>query len=411
LRERANYQPTTPGFSEGRAINTPTRAYIGEAGPEVLFPVGKIGEAINAVYREGGSAMVGATLAFLHASPRSTTNSALLSEAGRLKQQFGVSGDFAQIQGIGHYDVKPIPSLEESINNQSSSGETTTQSQSIVQQFLNFGGGIVNSVLGIAPANAQQFNGAFLRGDLANTQVQNEITAKGLYLGAGKKKDGATGHQHIGISSRVFGTKDGVGSGASAAGHGGIDIGTSYQKGYYVSFGMSGKVVFAGPQGGYGNLVIIESGGHDYYFGHLANISSGLTVGQPYTGQTIGEIGNTGNSYGEHLHFEKRTAGGGTGTRMNPAAELGALSIGRRTKATAPANKPVKPADPSAANKTVTTAPVTQTGKNGEAASTQVPVPIPVPQVVKQMVPVPIKEAVKALPFVVDIFGKGGGRK
>ena len=121
LRERANYQPTTPGFSEGRAINTPTRAYIGEAGPEVLFPVGKIGEAITAVYREGGSAMVGATLAFLHASPRSTTNSALLSEAGRLKQQFGVSGDFAQIQGIGNYDVKPIPSLEESINNQSSS--------------------------------------------------------------------------------------------------------------------------------------------------------------------------------------------------------------------------------------------------------------------------------------------------
>jgi hypothetical protein len=411
LRERANYQPTTPGFSEGRAINTPTRAYIGEAGPEVIFPVGKIGEAINAVYREGGSAMVGATLAFLHASPRSATNSALLSEAGRLKQQFGVSGDFAQIQGIGHYEVKPVPSLEESINNQSSSGETTTQSQSIVQQFLNFGGGVVNSILGISPANAQQFNGVFLRGDLANTQVQNEITAKGLYLGAGKKKDGATGHQHIGISSRVFGTKDGVGSGASAAGHGGIDIGTSYQKGYYVSFGMSGKVVFAGPQGGYGNLVIIESGGHDYYFAHLANISSGLTVGQPYTGQTIGEIGNTGNSYGEHLHFEKRTAGGGTGTRMNPAAELGALSIGRRTKATAPANKPVKPADPSAANKTVTTAPVTQTAKNGEAAPTQVPVPIPVPQVVKQMVPVPIKEAVKALPFVVDIFGKGGGRK
>jgi len=87
------------------------------------------------------------------------------------------------------------------------------------------------------------------------------------------------------------------------------------------------------------------------------------------------------------------------------------LSIGKRTKPTAPANKPVKPADPSAANKTVTTAPVTQTGKNGEAAPTQVPVPIPVPQVVKQMVPVPIKEAVKALPFVVDIFGKGGGKK
>lgn len=407
LRERANYQPTTPGFSRGRAIGVPTRALIGEAGPEVLFPVGKIGEAITAVYREGGSAMVGATLAFLHASPMSPTNAALLSEAGRLKQQFGVSGDFAQIKGIGNYDVKPVPSLEESVNNQSSSGQTINGSQSVLQRFQNFAGGVVNSVLGIGSANAAPFNGTFIRGDLANTQVQNEITAKGLYLGAGEERDGAVGHREVGIT-RVFGSKDGLGSGATAAGHGGIDIGTSKQRGYYVSFGMSGKVSFAGPMGGYGNLVIIESGGHDYYFGHLASISSGMTVGQPYTGQTIGEIGNTGRSTGEHLHFEKRTAGGGVSARMDPAAELGALSIGKRTKPTAPANKPVRPADPSKANKTVTTAPVTQADKNGQATSTQVPVPIPIPQPVKEFVAFPVEVLQNAGGFIVDVFGKGG---
>jgi hypothetical protein len=48
--------------------------------------------------------------------------------------------------------------------------------------------------------------------------------------------------------------------------------------------------------------------------------------GQPYNGETIGEIGNTGNSYGEHLHYEVRI----NGKDVNPRPYLGLLSIGRQ---------------------------------------------------------------------------------
>jgi murein DD-endopeptidase MepM/ murein hydrolase activator NlpD len=107
--------------------------------------------------------------------------------------------------------------------------------------------------------------------------------------------------------------------------HAGIDIGTSGQRGYYVSFKQSGKVTYARNNGkGYGNLVIIKSGNIEFYFAHLATIL--VKEGQQYNGETIGEIGKTGGDYPIHLHFEARP----NGNPINPKPYLNLLSIGRQ---------------------------------------------------------------------------------
>jgi murein DD-endopeptidase MepM/ murein hydrolase activator NlpD len=129
----------------------------------------------------------------------------------------------------------------------------------------------------------------------------------------------------------TVGLTPGQGFGAARRGgriHEGIDIGTSGQRGYYVALRKTGKVVFSGVAGGYGITVdIIGPDGTCYRFAHLAK--SLVRAGQPYNGQTIGEIGNTGSGSGIHLHFEVRP-GGPYGRAIDPRPYLGLLSIGRQ---------------------------------------------------------------------------------
>ncbi|WP_322516880.1 M23 family metallopeptidase [Rhodopseudomonas palustris] len=70
-----------------------------------------------------------------------------------------------------------------------------------------------------------------------------------------------------------------------------------------------GKVVNAGWQGGYGQMVEINHGnGLSTRYGHLSKIIA--KVGQSVQiGQVIGEIGSTGRSTGPHLHYETRIDG------------------------------------------------------------------------------------------------------
>jgi len=91
--------------------------------------------------------------------------------------------------------------------------------------------------------------------------------------------------------------------------HKGIDIGAA--KGTPISAVASGTVVVSsyGYNGGYGNYVIISHGnGVQTLYGHCTSltVSVGQTVSQ---GQTIATVGNTGNSYGNHLHLEIRVNG------------------------------------------------------------------------------------------------------
>lgn len=67
-----------------------------------------------------------------------------------------------------------------------------------------------------------------------------------------------------------------------------------------------GKVVHAGPMGGYGNLVIVDHGGGvTTRYAHMSGID--VKTGQMVkAGQRIGAVGNTGQSSGAHLHLEVR---------------------------------------------------------------------------------------------------------
>ena len=89
--------------------------------------------------------------------------------------------------------------------------------------------------------------------------------------------------------------------------HTGTDIAASY--GAPIVAAASGKVIMAAWFGGYGNCVMIDHGsGIVTLYGHCSSI--GVGVGQEVSrGQTVAYVGSTGNSTGNHCHFEVRING------------------------------------------------------------------------------------------------------
>ena len=89
--------------------------------------------------------------------------------------------------------------------------------------------------------------------------------------------------------------------------HEGIDIGVP--AGTPIHAAASGRVVYSGWMGGYGNLVAIDHGrGLSTAYGHQSSVAVGN--GQIVTqGQVIGYVGCTGHCFGDHLHFEVRVNG------------------------------------------------------------------------------------------------------
>jgi murein DD-endopeptidase MepM/ murein hydrolase activator NlpD len=98
--------------------------------------------------------------------------------------------------------------------------------------------------------------------------------------------------------------------------HAGIDIGVP--EGTPIHAAAAGTVVLAAWEGGYGNYTCIDHGGGlatCYAHQSAYAVSVGAQVAQ---GQVIGYVGNTGHSFGAHLHFEVRING-------NPVDPLGYL--------------------------------------------------------------------------------------
>ena len=86
--------------------------------------------------------------------------------------------------------------------------------------------------------------------------------------------------------------------------HAGIDI--PAPAGSRINAAADGVVRFAGWSGGWGNMVIIDHGG-GYSTAYAHNSRNRVSQGQQVTrGQHIADVGTTGQSTGNHLHFEIR---------------------------------------------------------------------------------------------------------
>jgi murein DD-endopeptidase MepM/ murein hydrolase activator NlpD len=89
--------------------------------------------------------------------------------------------------------------------------------------------------------------------------------------------------------------------------HEGLDIAAPHGK--EVTAPADGTVIFAGLEGSYGNVLVIDHGyGVKTRYGHLSKVQvhPGDHV---HRGDLIGAVGNTGRSTGPHLHYEVRVNG------------------------------------------------------------------------------------------------------
>ena len=88
--------------------------------------------------------------------------------------------------------------------------------------------------------------------------------------------------------------------------HRGVDF--AAPSGTPVRAAGEGKVVVAGGQGGYGNVVILQhAGAYSTVYAHLSQFGAGVKPGSHVAqGQLIGYVGQTGWATGPHLHYEFR---------------------------------------------------------------------------------------------------------
>lgn len=139
--------------------------------------------------------------------------------------------------------------------------------------------------------------------------------------------------------SRVFSEQENSVTQPFGNGHGGVDLGWDTDPETPVIAHSDGTVVFcqtglgndisSSGNASYGNCVKLRHPNGWYtLYAHLSTVKvkNGQAVKK---GQQIGNMGNTGNSYGNHLHFEVRNSGD---DRVDPAPYLAADLPGLPTK-------------------------------------------------------------------------------
>jgi murein DD-endopeptidase MepM/ murein hydrolase activator NlpD len=147
---------------------------------------------------------------------------------------------------------------------------------------------------------------------VVHSKVEKQPVTKVIERGTSKWPSAATGmfrwplNSGHGISDR-FGSSRGRGRT-----HGGVDIAAPGGTPIYAA--ASGTVVISQYGPSYGNYVKIEhSNGYATLYAHASTllVKQGQWVSK---GQIIAKVGSTGNSTGNHLHFEVQR----NGTRINP---------------------------------------------------------------------------------------------
>ena len=121
-----------------------------------------------------------------------------------------------------------------------------------------------------------------------------------------------------------FGIREG--HGVVNTNHTGIDLCGSV--GSRVIAVLDGEVSYAGYREDYGNCVEIKHSTGDgkifyTFYAHMRDSSLQVSIGQQVTiGQVIGTQGSTGNSTGDHLHFEIRMELNSSKSTIDPAPYL-----------------------------------------------------------------------------------------
>lgn len=157
----------------------------------------------------------------------------------------------------------------------------------------------------VVTARIVRNNGNIVNKDVLEKEIIKEPVSKIVLKGTRKlpPKEG-TGSFIVPVSGYTLTSNFGYRWGRL---HEGIDLACG--TGTTIRASDGGTVSFAGWYYGYGYMVEISHGGGIVTrYGHCntLNVSSGEQV---YQGQKIAEVGNTGNSYGSHCHFEVRKNG------------------------------------------------------------------------------------------------------
>ena len=150
----------------------------------------------------------------------------------------------------------------------------------------------------------RQIESKIMVADATTNRKANNRVSTSTKVSRGKASLGITLIEPVqGRITAKYGEKSSVRSSV----HTGLDI--AAPGGTPIKAAASGTVVFSGRKGSFGKMLVISHGnGVQTYYAHcsklLANVGDKVSQGE-----VIANVGSTGNSTGNHLHFEVRVNG------------------------------------------------------------------------------------------------------